>query len=99
VRSTRSLLLAGDHWLTATHPAAAGFPAGRQFMLYGPENDLSQGMRNWVAYGLWQQMGHWTSRLQYCEVFLVRGAVGAAGRGDDSALPGDASSSPDQLAS
>lgn len=40
-------------------------------MLHGPENDLTQGLRNWVAYGLWRAMGRWTSRLQYCELFLV----------------------------
>lgn len=40
-------------------------------MLHGPENDMTLGMRNWLAYSMWRAMGHWTSRLQYCEVFLV----------------------------
>ncbi|GAX73487.1 hypothetical protein CEUSTIGMA_g939.t1 [Chlamydomonas eustigma] len=49
-----------------------GFPPGDTFDLYGPENDRTMGMRNLMAMWVGRSMGHYASRTQYCEMFLVQ---------------------------
>jgi hypothetical protein len=50
--------------------AAAGFPREHNWVLHGPENDRTLGMRNWLAYGMLRQMGRYASRTRYFELFL-----------------------------
>eukprot|EP00879_Flechtneria_rotunda_P006440 GHRR01006769.1.p1 GENE.GHRR01006769.1~~GHRR01006769.1.p1 ORF type:complete len:491 (+),score=142.61 GHRR01006769.1:191-1663(+) len=47
-----------------------GLPSDSDWVLYGPENDRTLGMRNWLAYGLARQMGRYASRTRYMELFL-----------------------------
>ncbi len=50
----------------------AGFPAGKAFVLYGPENDRTMGLRNSLAMWAARAMGRYASRTQFCEVLLVQ---------------------------
>jgi hypothetical protein len=50
----------------------AGFPSGDEWVLYGPENDKTLGMRNWLAYNIARQMGRYASRTLFLELFLVQ---------------------------
>ena len=47
-------------------------PQGKDFVLYGPENDRTMGLRNKVAMWAARAMGRYASRTQYCEVLLVQ---------------------------
>ena len=47
-------------------------PPGKDFVLYGPENDRTMGLRNKVAMWAARAMGRYASRTQYCEVLLVQ---------------------------
>ncbi|EFN58239.1 hypothetical protein CHLNCDRAFT_142143 [Chlorella variabilis] len=49
-----------------------GMPADSDWVLYGgDEVDLTQGMRNWLAYNLGRASGQYAPRTVWCEVFLV----------------------------
>jgi hypothetical protein len=61
----------------ATH-LCAGFPREHNWVLHGPENDRTLGMRNWLAYNLARRMGRYASRTRYFELFL--NTVSAASR-------------------
>lgn len=47
-----------------------GLPADSSWVLHGPENDRTLGMRNWMAYWTSRQMGRYASRTVYYEMFL-----------------------------
>ncbi|KAF6264711.1 coth protein-domain-containing protein [Scenedesmus sp. NREL 46B-D3] len=47
-----------------------GFPREHNWVLHGPENDRTLGMRNWLAYNMGRQMGRYASRTRYFELFL-----------------------------
>ncbi|WIA37032.1 hypothetical protein OEZ86_014016 [Tetradesmus obliquus] len=47
-----------------------GFPREHNWVLHGPENDRTLGMRNWLAYGIGRRMGRYASRKRYFELFL-----------------------------
>ena len=54
------------------HSLLPGFPPGKTFVLYGPENDRTMGLRNLLAMWIGRSMGRYASRTQYCEVVLVQ---------------------------
>lgn len=47
-----------------------GFPREHNWVLHGPENDRTLGMRNWLAYGIGRRMDRYASRTRYFELFL-----------------------------
>ncbi|KXZ46160.1 hypothetical protein GPECTOR_46g229 [Gonium pectorale] len=55
-----------------------GMPADDEWALYGPETDLTLGMRNVLAYDIYRRMGRWASRTRYFELFLVDDGTGLA---------------------
>jgi hypothetical protein len=64
----------------AAHPwlHATGLPAEDSWVLHGPENDRTLGMRNALAYAMGRAMGRYASRVVYAELFLVTASsVGA----------------------
>ena len=60
-------------------PPAVGFPPGKSFVLYGPENDRSMGLRNRLAMWAAESMGRYASRTQFCEVGAEEGGGGTMG--------------------
>ncbi|MBN1588781.1 MAG: CotH kinase family protein [Pirellulales bacterium] len=46
-----------------------GLPTEADWVLYGPYSDKAL-MRNFLAYSLFEEMGHYSTRTVYCEVFL-----------------------------
>lgn len=57
---------------------ATGLPAEDSWVLHGPENDRTLGMRNALAYAMGRAMGRYASRVVYAELFLVTASsVGA----------------------
>lgn len=50
--------------------APAGFPKDNDWVLHGPENDRTLGMRNWLGYNMARWMGRYASRTKYFELFL-----------------------------
>ncbi|KAK9828932.1 hypothetical protein WJX72_002885 [[Myrmecia] bisecta] len=48
-----------------------GMPSDSGWVLYGPEDDLTMGLRSYLAFNLSRAMDEYASRQQYCEVFLV----------------------------
>jgi hypothetical protein len=48
----------------------AGLPRDNNWVLHGPENDRTLGMRNWLGYNMARWMGRYASRTQYFELFL-----------------------------
>lgn len=48
-----------------------GFPAGSDWVFYGPEMDKSMGMRNYLTMELTRSGGRYSSRVLYFELFLV----------------------------
>lgn len=48
-----------------------GMPEDDDFILHGPENDRTVGIRNHLTYNLSRASGHWAARTVYCEVFLL----------------------------
>jgi len=51
-----------------TYPA--GLPKDDNWVLHGPENDRTLGMRNWLGYNMARRMGRYASRTKYFELFL-----------------------------
>lgn len=49
-----------------------GFPSDDRFVLHGPENDRTLGLRNWLALGAARAAGRYASRTAYFELFLVQ---------------------------
>lgn len=47
-----------------------GFPQDSSWVLHGPENDRTLGMRNWLAYNMARRMGRYASRTRYFELLL-----------------------------
>lgn len=47
-----------------------GLPKGKDWVLHGPENDRTLGMRNWLGYNAARRTGRYASRTQYFELFL-----------------------------
>ena len=45
-------------------------PKDNDWILYGPEQDKTQGMRNYLTYNLARASGRYASRTVYVEVFL-----------------------------
>lgn len=45
-------------------------PEDDDWILYGPELDQTQGMRNYLTYNLARDSGNYASRTVYVEVFL-----------------------------
>lgn len=62
-------------------PPCTGLPKGKNWVLHGPENDRTLGMRNWLGYNMARWMGRYASRTQYFELFLntVRALVRCGG--------------------
>eukprot|EP01023_Acetabularia_acetabulum_P024680 TRINITY_DN23768_c0_g1_i1.p1 TRINITY_DN23768_c0_g1~~TRINITY_DN23768_c0_g1_i1.p1 ORF type:complete len:372 (+),score=76.67 TRINITY_DN23768_c0_g1_i1:126-1241(+) len=52
-----------------------GLPKEEDFVLYGPEEDRSLGLKNIMAYQLSQALGQYASRYRIIEVFLVTDGV------------------------
>ncbi|KAF8065708.1 hypothetical protein HT031_002768 [Scenedesmus sp. PABB004] len=50
--------------------ALLGMPAASTWILHGPENDRSLGMRNWLAMAAFRRMGRYASRTRYVELLL-----------------------------
>ena len=62
-----------DEDIDAPYWSFMGFPQATSFSLYGPENDRTLGMRNWMS--MWiarEAMGRYASRTAFAEVYLVQ---------------------------
>lgn len=54
---------------TDTSAAILGMPAGKDWVLRAPYNDISM-MRDAFAFNMWTEMGHWAPRYRFCEVVM-----------------------------
>ena len=54
-----------------------GMPEEEDWVLYGPWMDRSL-VRNVVGYGVWGDLGYYSPRTRFCEVYLMDGVAGAS---------------------
>jgi hypothetical protein len=58
-------------------PYFMGFRPGKTFNLYGPENDLTMGMRNSMSMWMARSIGRYASRTAWAEVYLMQDGIPA----------------------
>ena len=51
-----------------------GLPKEEDFVLYGPESDKTQGLRNYLAFNFARRMDRYASDTEFVEVFLNQGS-------------------------
>ena len=51
-----------------------GLPKEEDFVLYGPESDKTQGLRNYLAFNFARRMDRYASEAEFVEVFLNQGS-------------------------